>query len=160
MRSPAAVIDLVAIVGTLLPFLGGNAMLLRLFRVVRLVRIAKLGRFSRALGVMEKALRSRASQLWVTLALFLIFMTFGATLIYIVEGSAQPERFGSIPRAMWWTAVTMTTVGYGDVVPVTAVGKFLAALISIGGIMLIAIPTGIMAAAFSDALCAEDREEA
>ncbi|WP_114953116.1 ion transporter [Sphingosinicella terrae] len=160
VRSPAAIIDLVAIIVTVLPFIGANAMLLRLVRVARLLRIAKLGRFSRAMRVMERALRARASHLAVTILVFFVFLLFGASIIYLIEGEGQPDKFGSIPRAMWWTAVTMTTVGYGDVVPITPLGRLVAALISIGGIMTIAIPTGIMAAAFSDLLKEEEALEA
>lgn len=157
MRTPTAIIDLVAILGSLLPFVGANAMLLRMLRVVRMVRIAKLGRFSRAFSITERALRSRASHIGVAMMLFVFFLVAAATLIYLVEGETQPDKFGSIPRSLWWTAVTMTTVGYGDVVPATVFGKILAALISIGGIVLIAIPTGIMAAAFSDEFAEEER---
>jgi voltage-gated potassium channel len=157
MRSPTALIDLVAILGSLLPFLGANAMLLRLLRVMRMLRIAKLGRFSRAFAIMDRATRSRASHLAVAFMMFLFFLVTAATLIYLIEGDTQPEQFGSIPRSLWWTSVTMTTVGYGDAVPATALGKLVASLISIGGIVLIAIPTGIMAAAFSDEFAAEER---
>jgi voltage-gated potassium channel len=75
-----------------------------------------------------------------------------ATLLYFVEGGVQPQAFGSIPRAMWWSVVTLTTVGYGDTAPITPVGRVLAALTCVGGIGLIAMPTGILAAAFSDAM--------
>jgi voltage-gated potassium channel len=157
MRTPTAIIDVVAILGSILPFVGANTMLLRLLRVVRMVRIAKLGRFSRAFAITERAIRSRMSHLAVAFMLFLFFLIVGSTLIYLIEGDLQPDKFGSIPRSLWWTAVTMTTVGYGDAVPVTPLGKAMAALISIGGIVLIAIPTGIMAAAFSDEFSEEER---
>ena len=157
MRTPTAIIDLVAILGSLLPFVGANTMLLRMLRVIRLVRIAKLGRFSRAFGIMERAVRSRASHFAVTFMLFAFFLVAASAVIYLIEGENQPDKFGSIPRSLWWTAVTMTTVGYGDVVPATAIGKVVAALVSIGGIVLIAIPTGIIAASFSDEFAAEER---
>jgi voltage-gated potassium channel len=157
MRTPTAIIDLLAILGSLAPFVGQNTMLLRLLRVIRLVRIAKLGRFSRAFNIMERAIRSRASHFGVTLMFFVFFLVAASALIYLVEGEHQPDKFGSIPRSLWWTAVTMTTVGYGDVVPVTVFGKIMAAIISIGGIVLIAIPTGIIAASFSDEFVAEER---
>lgn len=160
MRTPTAIIDLVAILGSLLPFVGANTMLLRLLRVVRMVRIAKLGRFSRAFSITERALRTRASHMAVAFMLFMFFLVGAATLIYLIEGDHQPDKFGSIPRSLWWTAVTMTTVGYGDVVPATPLGKAMAALISIGGIVLIAIPTGIMAASFSDEFAAEEQRRA
>jgi voltage-gated potassium channel len=157
MRTPTAIIDLLAILGSFAPFVGQNTMLLRLLRVIRLVRIAKLGRFSRAFGIMERAVRSRASHFAVTFMLFAFFLVAASALIYLIEGEHQPDKFGSIPRSLWWTAVTMTTVGYGDVVPVTAIGKAVAALVSIGGIVLIAIPTGIIAASFSDEFAAEEK---
>lgn len=156
MRTPSAVIDVVAILGSALPFLGANTLLLRLLRVLRMLRIAKLGRFSRAFGIMDRAIRSRVNHLAVALMMFLFFLVLGATIIYLIEGDAQPDKFGSIPRSFWWTAVTMTTVGYGDVVPMSALGKLVAAFISIGGILLIAIPTGILAASFSDEFAAEE----
>ena len=157
MRSPTAIIDLVAILGSLLPFLGANAMLLRLLRVMRMLRIAKLGRFSRAFAILDRAMRSRASHLAVAFMMFMFFLVAASTLIYLIEGAGQPDQFGSIPRSLWWTSVTMTTVGYGDAVPSTALGKVVGSLISIGGIVLIAIPTGIMAAAFSDEFAEEER---
>src|SRR5215217_1521986 len=106
MRTPTAIIDLLAILGSLLPFIGANTMLRRLMRVVRMVRIAKLGRFSRAFGILERAIRSRASHMAVTLMLFLFFLIGGATIIYLIEGDLQPDKFRSIPRSLWWTAVT------------------------------------------------------
>ena len=75
-----------------------------------------------------------------------------STLLYVVESDGQPDAFGSIPRAMWWSIATLTTVGYGDAVPQTVIGRILAGLTAITGIGLIAMPTGILAAAFSDAL--------
>ena len=85
----------------------------------------------------------------------LFFLVAAATLIYLIEGASQPDKFGSIPRSLWWTSVTMTTVGYGDVVPATPLGTLVGSLISMGGIVLIAIPTGILAASFSDEFAAE-----
>lgn len=73
-------------------------------------------------------------------------------LLYWAEADSQPDKFGSIPRSLWWSVVTLTTVGYGDVYPVTPLGKFFSGLVAIAGIGLIAMPTGILAAAFSDAV--------
>jgi voltage-gated potassium channel len=86
----------------------------------------------------------------VCAAMFVLIVS--STLLYFVEGEAQPDNFGSIPRAMWWSTVTLTTVGYGDVFPVTPLGRVLAAITAVMGIGLIAMPAGILAAAFSDAL--------
>jgi voltage-gated potassium channel len=157
MRTPSAVIDVLAILGSVLPFLGANTLLLRLLRVMRMLRLAKLGRFSNAFAIMDRAVRSRINHLAVSLMMFLFFLVGAATLIYLIEGDSQPDKFGSIPRSLWWTAVTMTTVGYGDVVPASIFGKLVGAVVSIGGIVLIAIPTGIMAASFSDEFAQEER---
>jgi voltage-gated potassium channel len=152
---PASLLDLAVVVGTFAPFVGTDVVVLRLARLLRILRLGRVGRYSRAFGVLERAIRSRAPHLWVAFLLALFFLLFGATLIHWIEGDAQPEHFGSIPRALWWTAVTMTTVGYGDVVPITALGKLVAGLISMGGIAVIAIPTGILAASFSDEIARE-----
>lgn len=153
--TPSSLIDLAVVVASLLPWVTANVMMLRLLRVLRILRLAKMGRFSRAMASLHRALRSRASHLGATLAMALVFLLISASLMHWTEGMEQPDRFGSIPRAMWWAAVTMTTVGYGDVVPLTALGKIVAGLTSMGGIVLIAIPTGILAATFSDELIRE-----
>jgi voltage-gated potassium channel len=152
---PSSLIDLAVVVGALLPFVGSGVMVLRLVRVARMLRLAKIGRFSRAFATLDRAARARASHLLVTLSLAIVFLIFSATLMYWVEGGDRPEAFGSIPRALWWATMTMTTVGYGDVYPLSVAGKLIAAVTSLGGIVLIAIPTGIFAAAFSDELIRE-----
>jgi voltage-gated potassium channel len=88
-----------------------------------------------------------------------VLLLVSSTLLYIVEGDGQPEAFGSIPRAMWWSIATLTTVGYGDVIPVTAIGRLLSGLTALLGIGLIAMPTGILASAFSDALQRQRRNK-
>jgi voltage-gated potassium channel len=87
-------------------------------------------------------------------------LLISASALYVLEGGAQPDAFGSIPRAMWWSVATLTTVGYGDVVPVTALGRVFATLTAITGVGLIAMPAGILASAFSDAMQRKrDRED-
>lgn len=152
MRSPAALVDLVALSASLLPFTGHQPFLLRLVRLLRIVRIARLGRFSAAMQSVLEALAERRYELLVSVMIAGMLILIAATLLYFVEGGVQPQAFGSIPRAMWWSVVTLTTVGYGDAAPVTSLGRMLAALTCLGGIGLIAMPTGILAAAFSDAM--------
>lgn len=150
--TPAALIDLAAILPTLLAFGGGGALALRSFRVLRMLRLAKLGRMSTAWVYISEAVRSRRYELTLTVAFAILTMIVTGTLLYWAEGGTQPKVFGSIPRAMWWSVITLTTVGYGDVYPVTALGKMLASVTAVVGIGLIALPTGILAAAFSDAV--------
>ncbi len=154
--SPAGMLDALVIILTFAPFVVVNAAVVRLVRVVRIVSLAKLGRTSRALDHLFEAVRSRKDELLATAGLAAVIVLFGATALFWAEGAMQPEKFGSIPRSVWWAVVTLTTIGYGDAYPVTPLGKVLAAMVAIAGIALIAMPTGILAASFSDAL-ARDR---
>lgn len=150
--TPLAFIDLLALVPLLLGVLGGEALVLRLFRLIRILRLAKLGRFSAATAAIVEALRARRYELAMSVAIAGILLLVSSTLLYIVEGGDQQQAFGSIPRAMWWSIATLTTVGYGDVVPVTGLGRALAGFTALLGVGLIAMPTGILASAFSDAI--------
>lgn len=146
-----AIIDFLAIVPTLFSLgAGGGSVLLRFFRVLRILRLAKLGRLSNAWTDMAGAMHERRHELLLTISIALFVLLVSSTMMYWAEGIAQPDKFGSIPRSMWWCIVTLTTVGYGDVYPVTVLGKILSGLVAIAGIGLIAMPTGILAAAFSD----------
>ena len=150
--SLSALTDLLALAPLLLGLLGGEAFMLRLIRVLRILRLARLGRFSMALHILGDAVRDRRFELGVSLIFAAGLLLLSSTVLHLIEGGLQPETFGSIPRAMWWSVATLTTVGYGDVTPVTAGGKLFAGLTAVTGIGLIAMPTGILAAAFSDAL--------
>ncbi len=148
----AGLIDLVTIVSTLDPLLGFNAAPLRIVRAMRIVRLARLGRMSAAIHHLHDAIVSRRYELLLSSFLALVLLLFGATSLYWLEGAIQPDKFGSIPRAMWWAVETLTTLGYGDVYPVTPGGKLIATVMAILGIGVIALPTGILASAFSDAV--------
>lgn len=152
LRSPIALIDLLALAPLLLNFVGNEAYIFRLFRMLRILRMARLGRFSSSLRLLTEAINSRRYELGMSLVLtgFLLLLT--STVLYVVEGGTQPEAFGSIPRTMWWAIVTLTTVGYGDAYPVTVIGRICAGLTAVAGIGVIAMPTGILASAFSDTL--------
>ncbi len=149
---PGSIIDAIAIAATLAPFIVANLLPLRILRLAALVRVAKLGRLSSAMRRLGAAMAERRYELILTALVALVGMVVGATLMWWAEGDVQPDKFGSIPRAMWWAAVTLTTIGYGDVNPITAVGKALSVFMAVMGIGLIAMPTGILAAAFSDVL--------
>ncbi|WP_206934875.1 potassium channel family protein [Roseococcus thiosulfatophilus] len=151
ITSPAGILDLLALSPLLLEDMGPQAFLLRLARMLRILRFARLGQFSGAFAFLKEAIASRRHELFLGLCVASGLLVLSATLLYVVEGDAQPEAFGSIPRSMWWAIATLTTVGYGDVAPITWLGRVCAGFIAALGIGLIAIPTGILAAAFSDA---------
>jgi voltage-gated potassium channel len=150
--SLAAIADLAAVIGSLGLAFGTGTLILRLVRLLRILRLAKLGRMSRAFHHMADAIATRREELLLSLCAGLFLMIVSATLLYLVESGAQPDEFGSIPRALWWAVATLTTIGYGDIYPITPLGKALAGITAIFGIGLIAMPTGIVAAAFSDAM--------
>ncbi|MGZ8274350.1 MAG: potassium channel family protein [Burkholderiaceae bacterium] len=150
--TPAALLDLLAVTPLLLHAVGGEAYVVRMLRVVRVLRLAKLGRFTVATRALSDAIHARRYELMISFGVAFFILLVTSTLMYIVEGHEQPKVFGSIPRAMWWAVATLTTVGYGDVVPVTPLGRVLGGITAATGIGLIAMPTGILAAAMSDAI--------
>lgn len=159
IASPIGLIDLVVVVASLAPVLFSDAAILRLVRLVRIVAIAKFGRFSRSMRELGRAIAERKFDLAVTMALAGVLLLVGATAMHWAEGDIQPEAFGSIPRSLWWSIITLTTVGYGDVSPITPLGKVLASVVALSGIGLVAMPTGIMAAAFSEAMARQREAE-
>jgi len=148
--TPLLLIDLLAI----LPFYLGlwiSADLMYL-RVFRLFRLFKLTRYSPAMGLMLTVLRKEAKAFGAAMFIMLVVLVFTSSGIYLVENEAQPEQFSSIPAAMWWAVATLTTVGYGDVTPITNWGKVFGACITIVGVGMVALPAGILASAFSNEL--------
>ena len=152
MVSPSAVIDLVVVIATLVPYVLLNPAMLRLVRLLRIARLAKLGRMSLALRRVNSAMWLRRYELGLTLALAVAVLVVGATTLYWLEGELQPDKFGSIPRSLWWAVITLTTIGYGDVYPLSVGGKIAASLLAIAGVGLIALPAGIMANAMQEAM--------
>ncbi|MFN3261927.1 MAG: ion transporter [Pikeienuella sp.] len=143
MRTPGALIDLLVIAPFyLLFFLGAD---LRALRVVRLLRIFKLSRYSPAFTMIVHVLHREAGAFLVSFAILFVLLVLTATGAYLVEREAQPDAFGSIPAAMWWAIATLTTVGYGDVTPVTAAGKVFGGFVTAIGIGIAALPAGILA---------------
>jgi voltage-gated potassium channel len=157
--SPMALIDLLAIAPFFLEFLAVDLRFVRTLRLFRLFRIFKLARYSDSMVTLGRVLRSRREELLVTLFVVVVLLVFSSSAMYYVESEAQPNQFSSIPAAMWWGVATLTTVGYGDVYPVTTAGRFLGAAIAILGVGLFALPTGILASAFSEELQKKRRRE-
>lgn len=145
--TPMALIDLLAILPTWLGFLfPGSLLALRLLRVIRILRLT---RFSPALATFEIVLVNERRALLSALTVLITALLMAATVMHWAEGEAQPRAFGSIPAAMWWAVVTLTTLGYGDVVPVTALGRVVAGVSAVIGVMMIALPTAILGAGFA-----------
>lgn len=161
MLSPYALADLAAflpeLLWLLLPHSGDDSMLMFL-RVLRLVRLLKIARFVPAFEILGAALQRAGSQLLTALAMALALVFVAAVLLYFIEGVGEGrEQFASIPRAIWWSVATLTTVGYGDIYPETVGGKIAASIIAFAGIGVVALPTGIFASAFSDELRERDK---
>jgi voltage-gated potassium channel len=149
-RSPMALVDLAAIVPFYLAlFLPVNVQSLRM---LRFLRVYKLTRYSPALTVLMDVIQEEAATLLAAFSLLAILLVFAATGAYLVEHRAQPDEFGSVPAAMWWAMVTLTTVGYGDVTPVTAAGRVFGAFITVLGVGMAALPAGILASGLADHL--------
>jgi voltage-gated potassium channel len=151
-RSPLALLDLVAVIALLVPHLPIDLRQARLARLFALLRIGKLGRFGRSVSMAMHMIRSRRDDLLVAFAGLAFVLLIGSTLMYFVEHEAQPDKFSSIPETLWWGVVTLTTVGYGDVYPVTVLGRILGGLFAVLGIASFALPTAILGAAFMEEL--------
>lgn len=148
IRQPLPVIDLISFLPFYLPFLGFDLRFVRVFRVVRILRLAKVGRYYSSLTLIRDTVRARKEELVLSFVILLTLLLVSASGIYYCENEAQPEAFASIPRSLWWSVVTLTTVGYGDVFPVTGAGRFFASIVAILGIGMFALPTGILGAGF------------
>ncbi|MFV0281702.1 MAG: cyclic nucleotide-gated ion channel [Rhodoblastus sp.] len=156
-RSPYAIIDL----ATILPFyliqfgvvLPGN---IRVLLVTRLARLFKLARYSSGIRSLAAALKAERRALGASAIIALGVVLIMASAMHVAEHAAQPDKFGSIPQAMWWAVVTITTVGYGDVVPITVAGRMIASFAALMGLVLLALPVGVVASAFIEQIHRRD----
>ncbi len=147
-RRPLSIVDLMAIVPAMAIVIDVDAADFLLLRVFTLMRFLKLTRYSTSLASIGNALYAERRALFATLIVMAGLVLASATVMYALERHAQPDAFGSIPAAMWWSIVTLATVGYGDVVPITAAGRLFGAVVIIMGIGMFGIPIGIVATAF------------
>ncbi|MBU7013646.1 MAG: ion transporter [Theionarchaea archaeon] len=153
MTKPMSLIDLLAILPFYLPVVFPmDPRFLRGLRLFRLFRLFKMGRYSESLQTLGNVLKAKKEEIVITSFVISLMLVFASSTIYYVEHDAQPEAFSSIPAAMWWGVATLTTVGYGDVYPITPVGKFLGAVIALLGIGMFALPAGILASGFAEEL--------
>ena len=145
-----AIIDLLAVLSGLLPMIFEVD--LRILRALRMLRLLKFSRYFKVMNLLLGVLKEEKQSFLAAMFLLTIAMLIASTGIYLFEKDAQPDKFSSIPEAMWWAIATLTTIGYGDVTPVTAMGKFFGAIIAIIGIGVVALPSGILASGFTDQL--------
>ena len=144
-----SLIDLIAIAPSLLAFFFPSVDL-RFIRVLRILRFLKFSRYSSSINNLLTVIWNQRKSFGAAFFILFIMLIIASSGMYLVEKDAQPEKFGSIPQAMWWSIVTLTTVGYGDVYPITTLGKFFGSAIIILGIGTVALPSGILASAFSE----------
>ena len=143
------VIDLLSIVPLLFPlFFPADFALLRGFRLISIFKLGRYARKSTSLALLSQVIRKK-KEIFSLMIFFLVFIIlFSATIMYLVENSAQPDKFSSIPAAIWWAMMTVTTVGYGDIIPVTPLGKTIGSFITLAGVLLLALPSAILASGF------------
>lgn len=153
-----AVIDLLAILPFFLPYVFPiDLRVLRALRITRLLRLFKVNRYTSALSTIGTVFKKKASQLIASVLIVSLLMIIAAVLMFNIENQAQPDVFSNAFSALWWAIATLTTVGYGDIYPVTILGKILSSVIAILGIGLVAVPTGIISSGFME--CVEGSKE-
>ncbi|WP_301102172.1 ion transporter [Propionivibrio sp.] len=145
---PLPLLDLIVILTLWAPW---DLRFLRIFRLSRLLRVLHLEGLDRSLQAISAAVGRRKHLLVISMLMMLITIYSFAAVLYLLEHAAQPDKFSSIPETLWWAVVTLTTIGYGDVTPITSLGKTLAGVIVLVGIGIFALPTAIMTAAILDA---------
>jgi voltage-gated potassium channel len=154
IMSASGIIDLLSVLPFWLGFIVPAE--LRVFLVFRIVRFLKLARYSPAIRSLLDALYSERRALFGCVIILLGTALIAASLMHLAERGVQPDKLGTIPDAMWWAVVTLGTIGYGDVVPVTPLGKIIASVTIFGGLIMIALPVGIIATAFSEQIHRRD----
>jgi voltage-gated potassium channel len=150
LRGFFALVDLVSILPAVLGLLGASDF--RVLRLMRLLRMLKLTRHSSIFGLIWAVFREEAQAIGALLFILCLVLVMSGSLMYMIEGEAQPKVFTSIPAAMWWSVVTITTVGYGDMVPVTTLGRILGSVVAVIGILTFAMFSGLITVGFMDQL--------
>ncbi|MDP5171957.1 MAG: ion transporter [Bacteroidia bacterium] len=158
--TPMAIVDLLAILPFYVGMMGLDLRFIRALRMFRLLRLFKIVRYVSALRIITNVFRQKREELVTSLVFILFILLIVSCLMFYVEKDVEGTQFTSIPATMWWGVATLTTVGYGDIYPVTSMGRFLGGIIAILGIGLFALPAGILAAGCSDEISQRRAEEA
>jgi len=147
--TPLALIDLVVILPVLIGFIfPWDLRALRILRLLRVLKVFRIEKYSSSLARLSAVINDKKSDLAVIGIILVMAVVITSTLMFYAENTAQPKVFSSIPASMWWSIITLTTIGYGDAVPITALGKVIAGLTAILGVSLFALPAGIIASGF------------
>jgi voltage-gated potassium channel len=152
--SPQGIVDCLAVMPLWVALLSFDD--LRILIILRILRVLKFARYSSGMRSLLEVLATERRALMACLVILLCATLISATAMHLVEGRIQPDKFGTIPEAMWWAIVTLSTIGYGDVVPVTGLGRMVASFTIVGGLIMIALPVGIVANAFSEIIHRRD----
>lgn len=154
-----AIIDLLAILPSYLPVVfGSEFFVLKAFRLFRLLRIFKFSRYTSAMAMIGNVFKRKRHHLVSSMLVIFVLIIVASVFIYHVENEANPDAFENAFSGIWWAVATFTTVGYGDVVPITALGKLFASVIALLGIGLVAVPTGIISAGFIELADEKEKE--
>lgn len=157
LLSPMALLDLAVLLAAYVPAGPLDLRFIRVLRLVRLMRVLKLVRYSSSLQMFLDVFHEKRADLGVVLVFLSVMVVLASSLMFIVERDVQPDVFSSIPAAMWWSIVTLTTVGYGDIYPVSMPGRVLGAVIAVMGIGFFALPAGLLASGFAGAIARRGR---
>lgn len=158
--SGMAIIDLLAFLPFYLGFFFIDLRFLRIFRLMALFRMFKIARYLHALDIFKRVLKERKDQLLLSFFFLFFVLVIISFIMFYAERDAQPDKFSSIPATMWWGIATLTTVSYGDMVPITPLGKFLSGIFAIAGVGLLALPVGILSSGFFSSMQSTKKEEA
>ena len=149
MRTPMAIIDLLVILPLLIsPLLRAYPGIVSFIRFLRIFWILKIGHYSASFKTFGRVLSAKRGEMFIAFFVMFVLLILGSALIYFAEHDAQPEKFSSVLASLWWGVETMATIGYGDMVPITPLGKFIAGIVALIGVGLFALPAGFLASGF------------
>ena len=147
--SPWGLIDLLAIFPFYFSLFATDLGFVRILRLLRILRLFRVSRYFHALRVIQNVVKAKKEELLLSMSFIIFLLLISSSLVYYIEHDAQPKVFTSIPDSLWWGVNAMTTVGYGDMHPITPLGKVLGGLMAILGVSIFALPTGILASGFA-----------
>ncbi len=148
--SVSAMIDILAIFPFYFSLFATDLAIVRILRLFRIFRLFRMSRYSHAFRMIQRVVAEKKEELILSTILVVFMLIIVSSVMYYVEHAAQPDKFSSIPATMWWGVTAMTTVGYGDIHPITPLGKLLGGITAIVGIGLFALPTGILVSGFNE----------